>query len=80
MTLCKCHGCGRQIPPRLLMCERHWSMVPLAMKKEVWKHYRQGQEYDGKGRTQEYDRAAIAAIEFVLEREKNQRLAAGAAG
>lgn len=44
--LCHAHGCREAINPRLLMCLRHWKMVPPELQKAVWKHYRAGQEID----------------------------------
>jgi hypothetical protein len=66
--LCHAYGCTTEIPPRLLMCARHWQMVPRAVKVLVWKHYRPGQEID-KRPSAEYmlvQRAAVWAV-FVAE-------------
>lgn len=62
----KCHaeGCLVSVPPKLLMCARHWRMVPQGLKLAVWRHYRPGQEID-KNPTEEYLAAARAAIESV---------------
>ena len=43
---CHAQGCEKEIPPRLLMCLRHWRMVPLMLQAEVWRWYRPGQEID----------------------------------
>lgn len=43
---CHARGCEKEIAPRLLMCLRHWRMVPPALQAEVWKWYRPGQESD----------------------------------
>lgn len=43
-----CHAwkCTKTVPPRMLMCLRHWKMVPKALQLRVWKYYRPGQEID----------------------------------
>lgn len=43
-----CHaiGCPVPVPPRLLMCRRHWRMVPPNLQRDVWRTYRVGQELD----------------------------------
>lgn len=66
-----CHaiGCDKPISPRLLMCYRHWRAVPLSLRKEVWKHYRRWQEVD-KRPTDEYVRAAMAAVRAVATQER----------
>lgn len=37
-----CHalGCRAPCPPRHLMCARHWSMVPAALQREVYRTVR----------------------------------------
>lgn len=66
----RCHatGCNVQISPFLLMCLKHWNMVPQVMKKRVWLYYRKGQEID-KQPSPEYMRAQQAAIQAVAEKE-----------
>jgi hypothetical protein len=65
-----CHAdqCRATVPPRLLMCRRHWYMVPKPLRDAVWAEYRPGQEID-KRPTREYLDIAHAAIEAVAERE-----------
>ena len=66
-----CHaiGCDKPISPRLLMCYAHWRATPLPLRKEVWKQYRRGQEVD-KRPTDEYVRAAMAAVRAVATQER----------
>lgn len=45
---CHAKGCRVPVPPRMLMCGRHWRMVPREIKAKVWAHYREGQEIDKK--------------------------------
>lgn len=43
-----CHvpGCSADVPPRMLMCGRHWRRVPVPLQRAVWAAYRSGQEVD----------------------------------
>lgn len=70
----RCHasGCGKAVPPNLLMCLKHWRMVPRAEQREVWRTYRRGQEID-KRPSPEYLAAATAAIQAVAEREARMK-------
>jgi len=65
-----CHalGCETKVPPRLHMCKRHWSMVPVRAQRELWRTYRPGQERD-KRPSPAYLRAAAACIEAVAAAE-----------
>lgn len=65
-----CHAvqCPTDVPPKLLMCPKHWRMVPRQLQRNVWSHYRIGQEID-KSPTREYLDAAAAAIRSVAEKE-----------
>jgi hypothetical protein len=66
----KCHarGCDVEVAPRMLMCWPHWNRVPGPLKREVWRHYREGQEID-KCPSAEYMAAQRAAIEAVARLE-----------
>ena len=46
MHQCHAEGCDVEVPPRLLMCARHWRMVPRSVQRLVWRTYRPGQEID----------------------------------
>lgn len=61
---CHATGCQTQVKPSLLMCKKHWSLVPDEIQKEVWKHYRKGQEVDKKP-SEEYLRAQMVAVNHV---------------
>ncbi len=69
--LCHAKGCHARVEPRLLMCPRHWRMVPAKLQADVWRTYRAGQEID-KSPTREYLAAARAAIEAVAAKERPQ--------
>lgn len=66
----RCHakGCRERVEPKLLMCPKHWRMVPKKLQAEVWRTYRAGQEID-KRPTREYLDAANAAIKAVAAKE-----------
>jgi hypothetical protein len=53
----------------MLMCARHWRMVPKALQNAVWSTYRPGQERT-KDPSPEYLVAARSAIDAVAEREQ----------
>jgi hypothetical protein len=61
---CHAYGCSRVVAPALLMCGRHWRMVPAALQREVWRHYRPGQEVDKRPSRVYIDvmKRAIAAV------------------
>jgi len=66
---CHANGCEVEVPPKILMCRRHWFMVPIALREAVWASYRPGQEID-KRPTAEYLDAADAAIAAVAGSER----------
>lgn len=66
--LCHAVDCHVPVSPALLMCKRHWRMVPRGMQNQVWKHYRKGQE-DTKDPSRDYLRVAMKAIRYVAELE-----------
>ncbi len=65
---CHAEGCRRRVPPRLLMCKKHWLMVPPKLRQDVWGTYVSGQE-DRMDPSREYLDAAMAAINAVKEKE-----------
>lgn len=52
----------------MLMCAKHWRMVPVAVQRKVWATYRPGQEID-KNPTTEYLDAQRRAVQAVAEKE-----------
>lgn len=66
-----CHAVECMVPtrPELLMCPRHWRMVPGHVQRRVWATYRRGQ-CDDKRPSQEWHQAADAAIGHVAGLEK----------
>ena len=65
-----CHavGCQTPVPPRLLMCGRHWAQVPKDLQRAVWDAYRPGQE-DDKRPSHAWHLAATDAIAAVFRLE-----------
>ena len=68
---CHARGCEKAVPPRLLMCAKHWRMVPYGLRLLVWATYQPGQErLDGTAPvTEEYLDASQEAIDAVAEKE-----------
>lgn len=68
---CHAEGCEVRVPPRMLMCGRHWRMVPYGLKLAVWAEYQPGQErLDGTAfPTEDYLGAARDAIDSVAVKE-----------
>lgn len=69
---CHAKGCPKIVPPKLLMCLKHWRMVPRELQKAVWATYRPGQEVD-KRPSEAYLKAARAAIDAVAAKEAVQQ-------
>jgi hypothetical protein len=42
MTTCHALGCLAAIPDSMLMCRRHWYMVPKPLRDAIWQSYRSG--------------------------------------
>jgi hypothetical protein len=65
-----CHavGCNAKVPPEMLMCRRHWFMVPQKLRNAAWGTYRTGQCDDWRP-SAEYCDAAKAAVLAVAEKE-----------
>lgn len=42
----ECHwpGCGKQVPPAMWGCSRHWFRLPKYLRDRIWATYRPGQE------------------------------------
>jgi hypothetical protein len=72
---CHARNCSTAVPPELLMCAKHWRMVPKPMQQDVWRNYRRGQCDDMRPSRAWHD-AADAAITFVAKKEAAARAAA----
>lgn len=65
-----CHaiGCTTEVEPELFMCYRHWSIIPKARQRELWRAYRRGQEVD-KDPSSDYLAVAMRLRVFVADAE-----------
>lgn len=66
--LCHATDCKTAVPPKMLMCRKHWRMVPRELQEDVWDAYEEGQE-NRKDPTTTYLKAARAAINAVATKE-----------
>lgn len=65
---CHATNCTTDVPPEMLMCRKHWRMVPRKLQGRVWSTYRDGQCDDWNPST-EYCVAAADAVKAVAEKE-----------
>ena len=65
---CHAEGCNTPCKPELLMCLKHWKMVPRKLQTLVWKFYRPGQ-CDDMNITYEWHLSATRAINAVALKE-----------
>lgn len=65
---CHADNCEQAVPPRMLMCRRHWYMVPKRLRDQLWAEYVPGQERR-KDPTRTYIEAARACIDAVAAKE-----------
>lgn len=65
-----CHAtdCKTSVPPEMLMCSKHWRMVPRKLQSKVWATYREGQ-CDDWNPSAAYCEAAKAAVVSVANQE-----------
>lgn len=75
LHLCHAEGCPFKVPPKMLMCRKHWAMVPRAIQRAVWNSYTPGQcDWPTNPTTapkpsNDWLRAATGAIRAVAEKE-----------
>lgn len=65
---CHAYDCHTPVDPKLLMCRKHWRMVPRKLQLLVWSTYRPGQEID-KEPTEAYLLVQRAAVWTVFVKE-----------
>lgn len=68
---CHARNCLEIVKPEMLMCYKHWRMVPKKIQVLVWKYYRPGQ-CDDKRPSKEWMKYADMAIDAVAEKEKSK--------
>lgn len=66
--LCHAYGCTQSVPPKMLMCLKHWCMVNPKIQSLVWRTYISGQEVR-KDPTRAYLLAQRAAVWCVFVAE-----------
>ena len=66
--VCHAEGCDILVSPKMLMCRKHWRMVPKALQARVWATYRPGQEV-AKTPTPAYLIAHFSAVTAVANKE-----------
>lgn len=64
-----CHwpGCDVQCPPAKWGCRHHWFKLPGAIRLEIWRAYRIGQEDGDAPVSERYIAAARAAQDWIAE-------------
>ena len=65
---CHARQCEVPTPRRMLMCKRHWSMVPKKLQAAVWETFREGQGTYSRP-SKAWHAAADAAITYVAQKE-----------
>jgi hypothetical protein len=55
----------------MLMCLKHWRMVPRDIQNKVWATYQEGQEQGKATPSKEWHEAADEAIEAVYKKEQD---------
>ena len=68
---CHARGCKTHVPPEMLMCKRHWKMIPRSIQLRVWATYRPGQ-CDDMNPSEAWHQAADDAITAVQEAEADE--------
>ena len=63
-----CHwpGCTKKVPPAMWGCVKHWFMLPLHLRRLIWRTYEPGQEIT-KNPSKEYLEAANAVQKWIRE-------------
>lgn len=69
---CHARDCATEVPPKMLMCQPHWFMVPKSIRDRVWQTYNAGQERT-KNPSRAWHAAADAAIDAVHKFELTER-------
>ena len=60
----ECHwpSCGKQVPPAMWGCREHWFKLPKAIRDQIWRAYRPGQERDFNVSDEYFEAARSAQI------------------
>lgn len=65
---CPAPRCTLRCPPAMLACRSHWYSIPEALRKAVWRAWRNG---DGAG-TAAHTAAITAAVDYLNRAEVDQ--------
>ncbi|MDR6887834.1 MULTISPECIES: zinc-finger-containing protein [Variovorax] len=68
-----CHwpGCSRAVPPAMWGCSPHWFTLPKALRDDIWRTYRPGQEIT-KTPSEAYVAAARAVQQWIAHHQKEK--------
>lgn len=66
-----CHwpGCPVEVEPQLWGCRTHWYRLPMAIRRDIWRYYRPGQEIT-KDPSDAYIGAARRAREWAFDQSQ----------
>ncbi len=67
-----CHwpGCGKQVPPAMWGCRRHWFLLPARLRNAIWRAYVPGQE-ERLDPSDDYLRVAEEVQRWIRERGRS---------
>lgn len=68
---CPVDGCAAQVPRSMLMCARHWRLVPDALQSAVYRQWRRRQR-DDDGAMADHLQACENAIAHVENRQPRE--------
>ena len=75
MHNCAAIGCTARIGPRLLMCRRHWMMLPLNLRSAVWEAYRDSRQHTAGPIPRAFTVAVANAQNWLVEHEHGEDVA-----
>lgn len=68
---CHAYKCEVEVRPSLLMCKKHWEMVPKEIQSRVLQHFNPKQCEKFRRPSMEWLKAAREAVNFVTKAEGN---------
>lgn len=64
--ICHWPGCTKKVPAVMWGCKKHWYMLPVKIRSEIWRSYQPGQEIM-KNPTETYLKAAKKAQDWIQQ-------------
>lgn len=64
---CQADGCSRQIPTTIIFCDKHWALLPVENRRQLWGSIRPGDKPNAACR-----RAEAQAIRVIREAERRK--------